>query len=136
MGNRIFLMFPQLNFGIHTAEYDMASVILTGTDTVELLIVEPDKLFTAVRIIPNPVLKALLDKLLLRLCNLRFLVVENCFLSALIILNIIENTDIFHIQRFFNNLIGVNPACAVGIVCFHIGTVIGFPLNIPFAREL
>ena len=44
----------------------MASVILTGTDTVEFLIVEPNQLFTAVGIVPNPILKALLDKQVLR----------------------------------------------------------------------
>ena len=65
MRNRISLVFPKLYFGVHTVKGDMASVILTGTDTVELFVVELAKSFSAFRIRPYPVLKALLDKLLL-----------------------------------------------------------------------
>ena len=65
MGDRIFLMFPKLNFRIHTTESDMASVILTGADTVELVVIQPYQLFPSCGITPYPILKALLNKLLL-----------------------------------------------------------------------
>jgi len=65
MSYRIFLMFPQLNFRIHTTESDMASVILTGADTVELVVIQPYQLFPSCGITPYPILKALLNKLLL-----------------------------------------------------------------------
>ena len=33
-------MFPEFDFRVHTIENNMASVILTGSDAVELLIIE------------------------------------------------------------------------------------------------
>ena len=39
MRHRIFLMFPQVDFGIHPAKSDMASVILTGADGDDLVVV-------------------------------------------------------------------------------------------------
>ena len=51
----------------------MAPVILTGTDTVELVVIQPYQLFPSCGITPYPILKALLDKLLLRLGDSRFL---------------------------------------------------------------
>ena len=136
MGDRIFLMFPKLNFGIHTTENDMASVILTGTDTVELVVIQPYQLFPSCGITPYPILKALLDKLLLRLGDSGFLFIEYSFLFALIIFHIVKDTHIFHIERIFDNLVGVYPLCAVGVVGFQVSTVIGFSLHIPFARQL
>ena len=136
MGDRIFLMFPKLNFGIHPTENDMAPVILTGTDTVELVVIQPHQLFPSCGITPYPILKALLDKLLLRLGDSRFLFIEDSFLFTLIIFDIVKNTHIFHIERIFNNLVGVYPLCAIGIIGFQVPTVIGFSLHIPFARQL
>ena len=46
-------------------ESDMASVILTGTDTVELVVIQPYHLFPSCGITPHPILKALLDNCLL-----------------------------------------------------------------------
>ena len=136
MSDRIFLMFPKLNFGIHTAENDMASVILTGTDTVELVVIQPYQLFPSCGITPYPILKALLDQLLLRLSDSGFLFIEDSSLFTLIIFGIVENTHIFHIERIFDNLVGIDTLCAVGIVGFQVSTVIGFSLHIPFARQL
>ena len=42
MGNGVLLVFPKLNFRIHTTKNNMASVILTGTDTIEFIIVKPN----------------------------------------------------------------------------------------------
>ena len=136
MGDRIFLMFPKFNFGIHTTENDMASVILTGTDTVELVVIQPYQLFPSCGITPYPILKALLDKLLLRLGNSGFLFIEDSFLFSLIIFHIVKDTHIFHIKRIFDNLVGIDTLCAIGIVGFQVPTVIRFSLHIPFARQL
>ena len=136
MGDRIFLMFPKLNFGIHSTENDMASVILTGTDTVELVVIQPYQLFPSCGITPYPILKALLDQLLLRLGDSRFLFIENSLLFAFIIVHIVKDTHIFHIERIFDNFVGVYPLCAIGIIGFQVSTVVGFSLHIPFACQL
>ena len=80
-------------------------------------------------------MKALLDQLLLRLSDSGFLFVQDSFLFAVCVLDIIENTHIFHIERFFDNLIGVYSLCAIGVVGFQVATVIGFTLHIPFTRQ-
>ena len=136
MSDRIFLMFPQLDFRIHTTENDMAPIILTGADTVEFVVIQPYQLFPSCGITPYPILKALLDKLLLRLGNSGFLFIEDSFLFSLIIFHIVKDTHIFHIERIFNNFVGVDSLCAVGIIGFQIAAVIGFTLYIPFARQL
>ena len=136
MGDRIFLMFPECDFGIHTTESNMASIILTGADTVKLVVIQPYQLFPSCGITPYPILKALLDQLLLRLSDSGFLFIEDSFLFALIIFHIVKDTHIFHIERIFNNLVGIDSFCAVGIVGFQISTVVGFSLHIPFACQL
>ena len=136
MGDCIFLMFPQLDFRIHTTKNDMAPIILTGADTVEFVVIQPYQLFPSCGITPYPILKALLDKLLLRLGNSGFLFIEDSFLFSLIIFHIVKDTHIFHIERIFNNFVGVDSLCAVGIIGFQIAAVIGFTLYIPFARQL
>ena len=114
----------------------MASVVLTGTDTVELFVVELAKSFSAFRIRPYPVLKALLDKLLLCLSDCSFLFIQDCFLFAVCIFLIIEDTHILQVQRFLDNLVRIDTACAVGTVRFDISSVVGFALDIPFSRVL
>ena len=136
MSDRIFLMFPQLDFRIHTTKNDMAPIILTGADTVEFVVIQPYQLFPSCGITPYPILKALLDKLLLRLGDSGFLFIEDSFLFALIIFDIVKDTHIFHIERIFDNLVGIDTLCAIGIVGFQVPTVIGFSLHIPFARQL
>ena len=136
MSDRIFLMFPQLDFRIHTTKNDMAPIILTGADTVEFVVIHPYQLFPSCGITPYPILKALLDKLLLRLGDSRFLFIEDSFLFTLIILDIVKNTHIFHIERIFDNLVGIDTLCAIGIIGFQVPTVIGFSLHIPFACQL
>ena len=59
--HRISLVFPKLNFRVHTAENDVASIVLTGTQAVEFLVVKDAKPFSAFGVRPDPILKALLD---------------------------------------------------------------------------
>ena len=134
VGNGIFLMFPKFNFRVHSIKGNVASVILTRSDTVKLLIVNPAQSFSAGRIRPYPLLKCSLNKFLLGLSDGSFLFIEDCLLLAFIIFNIIKDTDIFQVQRFLNNLVSVYSACAVGVVRFDISSVIGLALDVPLAR--
>lgn len=73
--HRISLVFPKLDFRVHTTENDMTSVVLTGTQAVEFIVVKAAESFSALRVRPNQILKALLDQFLLCLCDCRFLLV-------------------------------------------------------------
>jgi len=95
MGNRIFLMFPEFNFRVHTIEDDMASIILTRSDAIEFLIVGFAKPFPSFRVRPYPVLKFLLNHFLLRLSNRCFLFIQDSLFLSLIIFDIIKDTHIF-----------------------------------------
>lgn len=68
----------------------MPPVILTGSDTVKGIVVETDKAVPALWVFPNPVLKRLLDDLLLCLRRRGFLMVEYRFFVAAFIVNIIK----------------------------------------------
>ena len=65
MGDSAKLMGLELDRGIDAGEHDMASVVLTGTDAVHLIVVLPHQLFPPLRVLPQPVLECLLDELLL-----------------------------------------------------------------------
>ena len=67
-------MFPQLDFGVHTAEYDMRAVVLTGTVGIEQLVIPGNKLLPPVGVLPNPILERIFDCLL-------FLLGKGCFLG-------------------------------------------------------
>jgi len=69
-------------------------VILTGSDAVKGIVVETDKAVPALWVFPNPVLKRLLDYLLLCLCRRGFLVVEYRFFVAVFVINIVENAGV------------------------------------------
>ena len=96
--HRISLVFPKLDFRVHTAENDVASIVLTRTQAVEFLVVKDAKLFSAFGVRPYPILKALLDQLLLCLCDCRFLLVQNGFLFAVCVLYIVEDADTFRFR--------------------------------------
>ena len=95
MSYSIFLMFSQFNFWVHTIKDNVTAVILTRTNTVKFFVIHLCQFFSAGRVRPNPVLKALLYKFLFSLCDCRFFFVENSFLFAFLIFDIIKDTDIF-----------------------------------------
>ena len=128
-------MFPKLDFGVHSRKNNVAAVVLTGANGIKLLVVDTAKLLSAGGIRPDPLLEALLDQLLLCLCNRRFLFVQDGFLFALGILHIVVDTDILQVQGFLDNAVSVDAGCTVSAVSFDIATVIGFPLHIPFGCE-
>ena len=134
--NRIFLMFTEFDFRVHTVENNVASVVLTGSYAVELIVIHLREFFSAGRVSPYPVLKALLYEFLLCLCDCRFLFIENGFLFAFLIFYIVKDSDIFQVQCFLNYLICVDTGSAVCAVRFNIGTVIALSLNVPFSGKL
>ena len=134
--NRIFLMFTEFDFRVHTVENNVASVVLTGSSTVELFVIHLREFFSAGRVSPYPVLKALLYEFLLCLCDCRLFFIENGFLSAFLIFDIVKDSDIFQVQCFLNYLICVDAGSTVCAVRFYIGTVVALSLNVPFAGKL
>ena len=114
----------------------MTSVVLTGSYAVELFVIHLREFFSAGRVSPYPVLKSLLYEFLLCLCDCRLFFIENGFLFALVIFDIVKDTDIFQVQRFLNYLIGIDTGSAVCAVRFYIGAVIALSLNVPFAGKL
>ena len=123
MGNGVDLMRPQGNFRIHSAEPDMASVILTGPNGIKGFIVDKTQLLPTVDIFPNPLGKLLLDQLLPVLGNGGFLLVENRLFIAVFVLYIVEHPHIPLIQRLFQNLICIHPFGSIGGGCFDIAPV-------------
>ena len=49
---------------------------------------------------------------------------------------IIKNTDILQIQCFFDNAIRIDSLCAESVCCLDVPSVLIFPFNSPFARNL
>ena len=93
----------------------MASIVLTGTQAVEFIVVKAAESFSALRVRPDPILKALLNQLLLCLCDCRFLLVQNGFLFAVCVLYIVEDADIFKVQCFLDDLIGVDAPRKIAV---------------------
>ena len=94
MGNSIDLVRSESNLWADTAKYNMASVILTGTDGIERVVVIPHQTAPACRVFPNLILKCLFDCFLLCLrCRGFFGIEYGCFISVFIIY-IIKNTGI------------------------------------------
>ena len=96
--NGVLLMLTELDFGVHTAEHDVAAVILTGASGVEKLVVLGDKLLPPVGVFPNPITERILDCLLFLLCKGRFLGVEHTAFLAVGVGNGVIDTDITQIQ--------------------------------------
>ena len=97
MGNGVFLMLPQGDFGVHAGEYDMASVILAGAGAVHFLVVLAHQRFTALRVFPNPILERILDKLLLLRRKGGFLGIEYAPFPSVCILYGVIDTDVAEI---------------------------------------
>ena len=134
--NGVLLMLTEFDFGVHTAEHDMASVVLTRTGGIEKLVVLGYKLLSAVGVFPNPITERIFDCLLLLLCEGRFLGVEYTAFTPIGVGNGIIDTHITQIQSILQNLICVGSLCTVG----HIGVYIAvgrlrFAGDVPLCRE-
>ena len=136
MGDRIELMLTERDFGIHTAEYDMRTIILTGTVGVEQLVVLRHKLLPPVGVFPNPIMKRIFDCLLFLLGEGRFFGIEHTPFLSVGVCNGVIDPHIPQIQRILQNLVGIGSVRPIG----HIGVYIavgrlGFAGDIPFRRE-
>lgn len=67
MGHGVLLVGPQGNFRVHACKADMGTVIFTGAGCVEDRIVLPAQDLPALRVLENPLLELLADRLLLLL---------------------------------------------------------------------
>ena len=132
--NRVFLVFAQRDLRAHAGKADMAAVILARADRIEAFVVLLHQRLPPIRVTPDPLLKGVLDGLLLLLRKRRFLGIENAPLRAVCIINRVIDAHIAQIQRVLQNPIGVSALCAVG----HIGVDIlfgwgGFAADVPFS---
>ena len=132
MGDGISLMFTEGNVRVHTAEADMAAIILTGSGGVEKLIVLRNQCFTTAGVFPYPILKRILDCLLFLLCQSGFLFIQDTLLLAICIFDGVIDTNVFQVQRFFQNAISIGTVSTVGHIRRHI-IVAGraFPIDTP-----
>ena len=131
MCDGIALMFTQFDFRVHSVKGNVASIVFTRAQAVELIVVEPAQLFSSGRIRPNPIPESLFDKLLFCLSNLRLLFIQDWLLSTFFILDIIENANVFQVQGFLDDLVCVDTARSVGVEHLDIACVIGFVFNVP-----
>ena len=77
----------------------------------------------------------MLDLLLLGKGDSSFFFVQDSLLLSKRIFLVIIDTNILQIQRLLDNLIGVDPVGAVGLIRFDIGAVIGLVLHIPLTCD-
>ena len=129
--NCVQLMLPELDFGVHTNKFQVSSIILTGSQCVELLIVELAQPFSSRLVFPNPVLKRLLNQFLLTLCNCCFFLIQDRYSFSVFVFHIVENTHIPQIQCILNDLISIYTICTIGADRVDIAAVIGLALYIP-----
>ena len=114
MGNRIALMFPQVNFRVHTHKMNVRTVILTGASAVKKLIVLFHQQSAPLRVFPDPASKSIFNGLLFLLGKGGFVLVQHTFFLA-ILLNGIIDAAITQVQGVLQDFVGVGPA---GAVCF------------------
>ena len=135
-GYCVALVGAQLYFRVHPCKYDMAPVIFAGPDGIKLLVVNPAQPIAAAWLRPNPLLKLLLNQVLFVLRDGGFFFIQDALLMPVRVLYGIENPHVPQIQGVLNNLIGVDPLCAIGVVGADIAAVNAFFRNIPFASDL
>ena len=111
----------------------MPSVILTGSFAVKGIIIIPYKAVSAFWVFPYPILKRLFDNFLLCLRRHRFLLVQHRFFIAILVINIIEYTGIFEIQRILDNPIGTRPFCTISAFRLDISKIGTLILDKPVA---
>ena len=124
-------MLPQRNFGVHANEPNMAAIVFPGTHGVKFLVIQFGQRIAPRCVLPDPFGKLISDCLLLLLCKDRFLFVQHPLLISVDILNGIKHTDVFEVQRFFDDLVGIYPFCPIGDIDRDIFIVGVFVLDIP-----
>ena len=136
MRDRIFLVFSERNFRIHSTESDVFAVVFARSGTVEKLIVPLDKRMTPVRSLPNPILESILYSLLFLLSKRRFFGVQNPPLLAVSVGHSVVDSDVTQIQRILDDLISVSPLRTVSIMRAYVACIHAFTRDIPLRRDL
>ena len=106
--------------GFHTAENDVAAIILAGAGGVHFLVVLAHQRLPPLRVAPNPVLERLPDGLLLLGGQGGLLGVQHPAFLAVRILHGVVDTDIPQVERIFEDFIGVGPVGPVSGIGRHI----------------
>jgi len=114
MSDGVALVLPEGDLRVHADKMDVASVILTGAGRVEQLVILLHQRNAPLRVLPDPVGKSVLDDLLFLLRQHGLPLVQYTLGFALGILDGVIDADIFQIQGFLQNLVGVGTGCAVG----------------------
>jgi len=127
------LMLTEPNLRVDAHKVEMAAVVFARSDGVELDVIQAAKLLTALRICPNPVRERLLDQLLLALRDGRILFVQNRDFVTFRVLNVVNDTHIFEVERLLDNLVAVDPIRSVGAVGLDVALVIGFAVDAPLS---
>ena len=122
MSDGVALVLPEGDLRVHADKMDVASVILTGAGRVEQFVVLLHQCNAPLGVLPDPVGKSVLDDLLFLLCQHGFPLVQHTLGLALGILDGVIDADIFQIQGFLQNLVGVGTGCAVGFRRNNIAT--------------
>ena len=116
-------MLSQGNLGVHTKELDVATVKLTGANTVETLVIELTKSLAPCRVFPYPLVKRSLDLLLLTLCNCSFLFVEDLLFVSVLVNRVIKDTHVLEVQALLDDLITVDSMSTVSVYRLDISSV-------------
>ena len=115
MSDGISLVLPEGDLRVHTHEFDVGAIVFTGAGRVEQLVILLHQRNAPLRVLPDPVGESILDDLLLLLRQHGLSLVQYTFEFAISILNGVVDADIFQIQGFLQNLVGVGTGCAVGL---------------------
>ena len=131
MCNGIALVGSQCDFRVHAEKLDMAAVVLTGADAVELFIVQRYQTFPAFTVLENPVFKSIFYHPLLGLCFFGGRTIEFMLLLAVFVIDCIVNFGGPQVERVLQQMIAVDTFCAVGVRDADIIVALALVGNIP-----
>ena len=120
VGHSVELVFPQLDLRVHAAKHDMPAVVLPGAGGVEQVIVLAHQDMAALGVPPEPVPEGVLDGLLLLLGQGGLLLIQHPALCSAWLLDGVIDAHIPQIQRVLQDVVGVGPFGAEGVVGGHV----------------
>ena len=115
MSNGVALVFPESDLRVHADEMDVGAIVFTGAGGVKQLVVLLHQRNAPLGVLPDPVRKSVLDDLLFLLRQHGLPLVQHTLGFAISILDGVVDADIFQVQGFFQNLVGIGTGCAVGL---------------------
>ena len=116
MRDGIPLVLAQADFRVHAGKDDVAAVVFAGPSRIEQFVVLLHQIVTALWILPDPVLKGVLDSLLLLLGERRLALVEHALRAAVRILHRVVDAHVAQVQRVLQYPEAVRPVRAIGHV--------------------